>query len=135
MSAEASFGLKPWPSWSAVHEQFSVITTISVSTSSNTERVRIEFTWWIIPVLSLIYIMFFVLGEIYQNQRHSASMWIRRLVFKEVDSGAVVIPKYVHLSCSTPIIRLTLPKFQVKSPAYNFDVHDLSGASSPFFLG
>ena len=90
MSAEASFGLKPWPSWSAVHEDFSEITTLSVSTSLDTERVRVEFTWWIIPVLSLVYTVFFVLGEM--GQCHTASMWIRDLVFKEVDSGAVAMP-------------------------------------------
>jgi pheromone a factor receptor len=96
MSAEVSFGLKPWTSWSAVHKQFSEINTLSVSTSLDTERVMVEFTWWIIPVLSLVYIVFFVLGEICQEQCHSASTWIRRLVFKEVDSGAVAMPaKYI----------------------------------------
>jgi hypothetical protein len=97
MSAEASFGLKPWPSWSAVHEQFSEITTLSVSTSLNTERVRVEFTWWIIPVLSLVYIVFFVLGDICHEQCHLASTCIRSLVFKEVDSGAVAMPaRYIY---------------------------------------
>ena len=103
MSAEASIGLKPWPSWAAVHAQFSQIDTISISASSTTERIRIELMWWIIPVLSLVFVIFFLFGEISQSQRQSEPTWIRKLIFKEVDSGNVAMPaKYV---CSSILFR------------------------------
>jgi pheromone a factor receptor len=92
VSAEASIGLRPWPSWTAVHAQFSTVGTLSVSTTLNTERVKIELTWWMIPALSLVHIIFLSLEEICQGKRQSPSLWVRRLIFKEVDSGNIAMP-------------------------------------------
>ena len=93
MAAEAAFDFQPWPSWSAIHAQFSAIDTMSLSSLSDVERVWIELTWWIIPVLSFVYIVFFVAGETGQTKRHSVPIWVRRFVFKEMDSGTAVIAR------------------------------------------
>lgn len=85
----------PSPSWSTIHAKFSEIAIVSKLGVSDVENVRIQFTWWTIPVLSIVYTVFFVGGEISQGHARTGWMWIRKTVFRQRHSGSVLPEQYV----------------------------------------
>lgn len=98
MFAQASIGLQPWTSLSAVHSQFSEITTTSVTTSVAAEGIRTEFAWWTIPVYSLIFIIFFVCEECLNGHYPSRLMWMRMIIKRKINPQDGALPlQYVYL--------------------------------------
>jgi pheromone a factor receptor len=90
--AQTSLGLRPWTSWSAVHSRFSEIMITSDTTLSEPEDAMVDFTWWTIPVYSLIFIVFFAFDKF--SQGHCSS-WVRKIMLQKIDPALPM--QYVHL--------------------------------------
>ncbi|PSR86952.1 hypothetical protein PHLCEN_2v5300 [Hermanssonia centrifuga] len=97
-----SGGLQPWTSWSQVHADLSGIRIIPQS--AHLDLVRIEATWWIIPVSSLAFAVMAIIGLVYcvQNDSSYASRslgkWFRSTIFRQDSDDDTFIQSSRHFS-------------------------------------
>jgi hypothetical protein len=87
--------LKPWTSFSNVHEQFFDIQVVHFTAlqSSNLGYTQVEWAWWTIPVLSIIFIAYFGTSEeVLEGYRAVKSYTLPSKVCKRPRLKPLVLP-------------------------------------------
>lgn len=87
--------------WLALHSRFSQIGTTSIGTAPTSyEGVRILVTWWTIPVLSIIHVLFSVFGEGVQQPERFGLGWINKRLFgDDVDHDVGLPARWDYVFC------------------------------------
>ena len=78
----ATLNLRPWTSWADVHWGFS---RIDQYLTRFMPRVMVRYyyaLWWLVPVSSYVFFLFFAFGRDAMREYGACSSWIRRRVFR-----------------------------------------------------
>jgi pheromone a factor receptor len=69
--------LNPWTSFADVHQQFFDIQVVYLTSlqSPNLAYIQVEWAWWTIPVLSLIFIAYFATSEKVVERYRTIKSW------------------------------------------------------------
>ena len=76
-----SLSLRPWTNFADVHFNFSRVATVPIVFAPQTIINYYYVTWYIIPVSSVIFFVFFAFGQDAVREYSACFAWIRRHVF------------------------------------------------------
>ena len=76
-----SLSLRPWTNFADVHYNFSRVATLPIVFAPRTITAYYYVTWYIIPVSSLIFFVFFAFGQDAVREYSACVAWVRRRVF------------------------------------------------------
>ncbi|KIJ25317.1 hypothetical protein M422DRAFT_193606 [Sphaerobolus stellatus SS14] len=76
-------GLRPWISWQNVHSNFSRVGLFPIFLVPTQYHIQTVIQWWIIPISSVAFILFFGFGEEAKNDYRVVIQWIRRNILRQ----------------------------------------------------
>ncbi|KAF8060133.1 putative fungal pheromone GPCR, STE3-type [Lyophyllum atratum] len=105
-------GLRPWTGWADVHSNFSRVAVFPASAIPPYVLHWTYFTWWIIPVSSVLFFAFFSFGEDAMKEYRACIQWVARTVFRRRDDAdmKLSLPSFTR----KPITRVPVPKLDIK---------------------
>ncbi|KAJ7278851.1 GPCR fungal pheromone mating factor [Mycena rebaudengoi] len=73
-------GLNTWTNWADVHADFSIVSQYPDSAIPSQLKRSMTFTWWAVPISSLLLFCFFAFGEEAMKEYISGGNWIKQTI-------------------------------------------------------
>ncbi|KAG6906376.1 hypothetical protein DXG01_014249 [Tephrocybe rancida] len=106
-------GLRPWTGWADVHSNFSRVAVFPMRLIP-VEGVRWTFfAWWVIPVSSVLFFVFFSFGEDAMKEYRTCILWVARNIFRRKDASSdyktkLSLPSFIRKSTPSPISKVDI---------------------------
>ncbi|KAI1782019.1 pheromone A receptor-domain-containing protein [Ganoderma leucocontextum] len=117
-----SLSLRPWTNFADVHYDFSRVATLPIVFAPRTITSYYYVTWYIIPVSSLIFFVFFAFGQDAIREYSACFAWIRRHIFCCVRRKPAPLKDAKHSAgqfVSLPSASITTSDYMIHSlPSY-----------------
>ncbi|GLB44316.1 putative pheromone A receptor [Lyophyllum shimeji] len=105
-------GLRQWTGWADVHFNFSRIALFPTLFIPPDVLRWTFFTWWVIPISSVLFFVFFSFGEDAMKEYTACIQWVARTVFRRKGTAdmKLSLPSFVR----KPVPRKAVPNVDIK---------------------